>query len=74
MNLFYDVRDDSVHQRLGSRILYWLDDLGGIPIGESESDDDGFVFSVAGSISDYEELVADRPNIRDRARDRKSVV
>lgn len=54
MNLFYDDRDDSVHQRLGSRILYWLDDLGGIPIGESESDDEGFVFSVAGSISDYE--------------------
>lgn len=70
MNLFYDDRDDSVHQRLGSRILYWLDDLGGIPIGESESDDEGFVFSVAGSISDYEELVANRPNIRDRASQR----
>ena len=70
MNLFYDDRDDSVHQRRGSRILYWLDDLGAKPIGESEPDEDGFVFSVAGSISDYEELVADRPNLQDRANQR----
>ncbi len=71
MNLFYDDRDDSVHQRRGSRILYWLDDLKGIPIAESQSDsDDGFFFSVAGSISDYAELVADHPNLRDRAEER----
>ncbi len=70
MNLFYDDRDDSVHQRRGSRILYWLDDLGAKPIDESEPDDDGFLFSVAGAIADYEDLVADRPNFNDRADER----
>jgi len=70
MNLFYDERDDSVHQRLQSRILYWLDDLRAIPISESEPDAEGFLFSVAGSISDYEDLVVDRPLIRDRAEER----
>ena len=70
MYLFYDDRDDSVHQRRGSRILYWLDDLGGIPINESLSDDEGYLFSVAGAISDYEDLVEDRPLILERAEDR----
>ncbi len=70
MNLFYDDRDDSVHQRRGSRILYWLDDLGAKPMGESEPDEEGFVFSVAGAISDFEDLVEDRPNFRDRANQR----
>lgn len=70
MNLFYDERDDSVHQRRGSRILYWLDDLRAIPISESEPEDAGFLFSVAGAIADYEDLVVDRPLIYDRAEDR----
>lgn len=70
MNLFYDERDDAVHQRRGSRILYWLDDLKAIPISESEPDDEGFLFSVAGAISDFEDLIADRPLICDRAEDR----
>jgi hypothetical protein len=70
MNLYYDDRDDSVHQRLGSRILYWLDDLGAKPIGESDFDEEGFLFSVAGGISDYETLLEDRPNFRDRPEER----
>ncbi len=70
MNLFYDERDDAVHQRRGSRILYWLDDLKAIPISESEPDDAGFLFSVAGAISDFEDLVVDRPLIYDRVEDR----
>ena len=70
MNLFYDDRDDSVHQRRGSRILYWLDDLGARPVSDSETDEEGFLFSVAGAISDYADLVADRPNFRDRAEER----
>jgi len=28
MQLLYDPRDDAYHERLGSQILYWLDDLG----------------------------------------------
>ena len=70
MNLFYDDQDDTVHQRRESRILYWLDDLGAKPISECEPDDSGFLFSVAGAISDYEDLVADRPNLRDRPNER----
>ena len=70
MNLYYDDRDDAVHQRLGSRILYWLDDLGAKPIGESDFDEEGFLFSVAGGISDYENLLEDRPNFRDRPEER----
>ena len=69
MNLFHDDRDDSVHQRRGSRILYWLDDLNAKPIADSEPDE-GFFFSAAGSISDYAEMVADRPNLSDRAEER----
>ncbi len=70
MNLFYDDRDDSVHQQRGSRILYWLDDLGAKPVGECEPNEEGFLFSIAGAISDFEELVGDRPNLRDRADER----
>lgn len=70
MNLFYDDQDDTVHQRRGSRILYWLDDLGAKPISECDPDESGFLFSVAGAISDYEELVADRPELTDRADER----
>ncbi len=70
MNLFYDDRDDSVHQQRGSRILYWLDDLGAKPVRECEPNEEGYLFSIAGAISDFEELVADRPNLRDRADER----
>ncbi len=35
MQLFYDPRDDPYHERIGSRILYWLDDVDAIPLDEA---------------------------------------
>ena len=34
MKLLYDSRDDPYHERIGSQILYWLDDLGAVPLDE----------------------------------------
>jgi hypothetical protein len=66
MDLFYDARDDSFHERIGSRILYWLDDLDALPLREAEADAEGFLFTGARPIGDYRELVAAFPRIRDR--------
>ena len=35
IQLLYDPRDDPYHKRVGSQILYWLDDLGAIPLNEA---------------------------------------
>jgi hypothetical protein len=70
MELFHDERDDAVHEARGSRILYWLDDLGAKPLCEAQTSDVGFVFAGARSIEDYKRLVADRPLLRDRPEER----
>jgi hypothetical protein len=60
--LFYDRRDDAYHERLGSRILYWLDDLDAQPLDEADSATDGFLFAGARPIRGLPRrgLVADR--------------
>jgi hypothetical protein len=35
MDLYYDQRDDPAHEARGSRILYWLADLGAKPLAEA---------------------------------------
>jgi hypothetical protein len=70
MNLYYDERDDSAHEARGSRILYWLDDLGAKPLSEARPADAGFLFAGARSIDDYARLLAPLPHIRDRAEER----
>ncbi len=35
MQLLYDPRDDAYHVRLGSQILYWLDDVGALPLDKT---------------------------------------
>ena len=47
MHLFYDDRDDASHEARGSRILYWLDDVGAKPLSEARADEEGFVFAGA---------------------------
>lgn len=70
MQLFYDQRDDASHEARGSRILYWLDDLGARPLLEAKPDDDGFVFAGARPIEDYRGLLARYPSLRDRPEER----
>jgi hypothetical protein len=70
VDLLYDPRDDHFHERTGSQILYWLDDLGGVPLGEADPARPGFLFAGARPIDDYRELVAGRPRVRDRPEER----
>ncbi len=70
MALFYDPRDDSYHQRIGSRILYWLDDLGALPLNEAPPSAAGFLFAGARPLDDYVRLVARCPHLRDRPDER----
>jgi hypothetical protein len=74
MELVYDSRDDPLHERIGSQILYWLDDLGAIPLNEAARDAEAFLFAGARPIADYRRLVADRPNVRDRPGEREPLL
>src|SRR5262245_58582467 len=70
MQLLYDPRDDAVHERFGSEILYWLDDQGAAPLDEADPDTPGFLFAGARSLVEYEQLVARLPLVRDRPEER----
>jgi hypothetical protein len=72
--LLYDPRDDPYHERLGSQILYWLDDLGAVPLGEADPARDGFLFTGARPIEDYRRLVARLPLVRDRPEEREPLL
>jgi hypothetical protein len=72
--LLYDSRDDPYHERVGSQILYWLDDLDAIPLGEADPACDGFLFAGARPIEDYRELVAAFPRVRDRPGEREPLL
>jgi hypothetical protein len=74
MDLFYDARDDAYHERLGSRLLYWLDDLDAVPLAEANPAAEGFLFAGARPIEDYRELVRSRPLLRDRPEEREPLV
>src|SRR5215831_19086083 len=74
MDLFYDPRDDAYHERHGSQILYWLDDLDALPLGEADLTDEGFLFSGARPIEDYRPLVESRPLVRDRPGEREPLL
>jgi hypothetical protein len=74
MQLLYDTRDDRYHERLGSRILYWLDDLGAVPLDEADPDEAGFLFAGARPIEDYRDLVAEYPLIHDRPDEREPLL
>jgi hypothetical protein len=74
MNLFYDRRDDPYHERVGSQILYWLDDLGALPFDEAPRDAEGFFFAGARPIQDYRRLLAGRPLVRDRPEEREPLL
>jgi len=47
MQLLYDARDDAHHERLGSKILYWLTDLDAVPLDEADRTRPGFLFAGA---------------------------
>ena len=70
VQLFYDERDDRYHETRGSRILYWLDDLGAKPLADARSVDRGFLFAGARSTGDYRKLVANLPLMHDRVEER----
>ena len=66
MQLLYDPRDDAFHERIGSQILYWLDDLDAIPLHEASPATEGFLFAGARPINDYRGLVAHLPLLCDK--------
>jgi hypothetical protein len=70
MDLLDDPRDERFHQKRGSRILDWLDDLGAKPLDEATPSEEGFLFTGARPMEDYTRLVADRPLLRDRPEER----
>jgi ATP-grasp domain, R2K clade family 3 len=74
VQLLYDPRDDAYHERLGSRILYWLDDVGAVPLAEAHPGCEGFLFAGARPIADYRRLVAELPLVRDRAEEREPLL
>lgn len=70
MDMYYDPRDDQYHERRGSQILYWLDDLGAKPLTEARADSPGFLFAGSRPIEDYRRLVGSFPHLRDRPEER----
>jgi hypothetical protein len=74
LQLLYDSRDDTYHERVGSQILYWLDDLGAVRLQEADPAREGFLFAGARPIEDYCELVARFPLVRDRPEEREPLL
>jgi hypothetical protein len=74
MLLLYDPRDDAYHERIGSQLLYWLDDVGAAPLTEASPSDEGFLFGGARPIDDYRQLVAALPLLRDRPEEREPLL
>jgi hypothetical protein len=74
MQLLYDPRDDASHERLGSQILYWLDDLDAVPLDEADLASEGFLFAGARPMDDYRELLARLPLVRDRPEEREPLL
>jgi hypothetical protein len=74
IQLLYDPRDDAYHERLGSKILYWLDDLDAVSLDEAAPTVAGFLFAGAHPIEDYRELVARLPLVRDRPEEREPLL
>ncbi len=50
--LAYDSRDDKLFEQRGMRNLYWLDDLGAVPLAELDPEVDAFLYAGARSIED----------------------
>jgi hypothetical protein len=74
MQLLYDPRDDAYHERIGSHILYWLDDLDALPLDKADPAAEGFLFAGARPLDDYRELVGGRPLVRDRPEEREPLL
>jgi hypothetical protein len=74
VELLYDSRDDAYHQRIGSQILFWLDDVGAVPLDDAPRNAEGFLFAGARSLDDYRELVSGRPFVRDRPEEREPLL
>jgi hypothetical protein len=74
VQLFYDPRDDAYHGRIGSQILYWLDDLDAMPLDEAGPASEGFLFAGARPLQDYCDLVARLPLVRDRPEEREPLL
>lgn len=70
MDLYYDARDVAYAKSRRSRHIAWLQELGARPIQPARSNANGFLFSGARLIQDYERLVSDHPNLRDRPQER----
>lgn len=66
IQLAYDTRDDPLFEQRRMQNLYWLDDLGAVPLNELDPSRDAFLYAGARSIDDYRKLVSPFSKIRDR--------
>src|ERR1700726_1689152 len=74
MQLLYDPRDGAYHDKVGSRILDWLQDVGAIPLSGADATCEGFLFAGARPIDDYRVLVENFPLVRDRPEEREPLL
>jgi hypothetical protein len=74
MNLLYVPSDQKYLDKRGMRTLFWLDDLGAIPLSEHPGTEEGFLFSYARHIDDYRQLVESLPLVRDRPEEREPLL
>ena len=74
MNLLYVPSDQKYLDKRGMRTLFWLDDLGAIPLPEHPATEEGFLFSYARHIDDYRQLIAPLPLVRDRPEEREPLL
>lgn len=72
--LFYDERDQKIQEERGLETLYWLDDLGAVPITDARPESTGFLFAGARSLVDYTQLLSDFPQLRDRPEERRPLL
>lgn len=59
--LFYDERDQKIQEERGLETLYWLDDLGAVPITDARPESTGFLFAGARSLVDNTQLLSELP-------------
>jgi len=74
MQLLYVDGDQHYLEKRGMRTLFWLDDVGAVPIEEANPKEEAYLFSYARSIGDYAKLVDSLPLARDRPEDRALLV
>lgn len=73
MKLFYNTNDAKIADDMGMARLFWLDDIGAIPIQEAHSEDKGYYFGFNQGIEHYRKLLVNFPYIHDLPEEREEL-